>query len=240
MQTKPSSSAKFDHDAYARTRARDDFWGQIRRTVRGAPVSEEQIQLIVDAVKAALSLQKTDVLLDLACGNGALSQRLFDCCSSVKGIDLSEFLISVAQENFATAPDFCFEQSDVVAYLQAETQPERFSKALCYGSFSYFSAEAADETLRLLHDKFTQIQTVFIGNLPDRDLASAFYTDSMPPAETLIDHQSTIGIWRTRDEFIQLAQKSGWNARTKAMPPGFWAAHYRYDVLLTRGLVKTA
>jgi SAM-dependent methyltransferase len=234
MQDDKSTHRKFDHDAHARTRPRDDFWGQIRRTVNGTPVSEEQISLIVDAIKASLSLQKPDVLLDLACGNGALSHRLFDACAGLMGVDLSEFLISVAKENFESAPHFRFEHSDAVAYLRAETSPERFSKALCYGSFSYFSQDAARETLCLLHDKFSHIKSVFIGNLPDKDLAASFYTQAMPAAAEIADHESTIGIWRTRGEFAELARDAGWHAQVQVMPSGFWAAHYRYDVLLTR------
>lgn len=236
MPNETGSYLKFDHDAYARTRARDDFWGQIRRTVRGTPVSEAQIQLIVDVVMASLQLDENDILLDLACGNGALSQRLFNACAEVHGVDLSEFLISVAKENFERVPRFLFKCADAVEYLRAETSPERFTKVLCYGSFSYFSKSAAEESLALLHDKFVNVKSVFIGNLPDRSRAADFYTVSAPSDEELIDHASAIGIWRSHEEFIALAKNTGWCAEIKIMPEDFWAAHYRYDVLLSRDL----
>lgn len=240
MPDRPRSYETFDHDAYARTRARDDYWGQVRRTVRGTPVSDEQIGLIVDAIKTALALQASDVVLDLACGNGALSSRLFDSCASLLGVDASEFLISIAKEQFESAPRFRFERGDAVAYLHTEADPQRFSKALCYGSFSYFAAPAGREALELLRRRFSHVQSVFIGNLPDRERVSAFYTDGMPMAEELADHQSAIGIWRTRDEFARLADDAGWDSQIRVMPTGFWAAHYRYDVLLTRGTPRVA
>ena len=91
---------KFDYDENARTRAADDFWGQVKRTVHGVPVSDEQIKMIVDTIRSALDLKPDDTLLDIACGNGALSHLLFDSCSGCLGVDLSEHLISVAKANF--------------------------------------------------------------------------------------------------------------------------------------------
>ena len=55
----------------------DDFWGQVMRTVNGKPVGEEQIQMIIDSVISTLEITESDVLLDLCCGNGALTDRLF-------------------------------------------------------------------------------------------------------------------------------------------------------------------
>src|ERR1700730_11993251 len=62
-----------DHDTHARSVAADAYWKQIRRTVNGEPVDEAQIGLIVNAITDALSLRRDDLVLDLACGNGALS-----------------------------------------------------------------------------------------------------------------------------------------------------------------------
>ena len=99
---------KFSYDEHARTCAPDDFLGQIRRTVQGVPVSDNQIQMICAAMGAGLSLKPDDVLLELACGNGALSTFLFDLCKGYLGIDLSEYLISVAKKNFEVLPHYQF------------------------------------------------------------------------------------------------------------------------------------
>lgn len=224
---------KFDHDAYAKSRAPDDFWGQVRRTVNGVPVSDDQIKLIVDTVRTALNLKPEDTLLDIACGNGALSHLLFDSCSGYLGVDLSEHLISVAKANFEKLPSHQFMQQGAAEYVRAEPRPERFSKVLCYGSFPYFPAADAAEVLRTLHDKFTNTQSVFIGNLPDKERAAEFYKRP-PNTEELMDCFSQIGIWRTRDEFAQLAGDAGWKVRFSTMPAGFYSSYYRYDALLSR------
>jgi SAM-dependent methyltransferase len=230
----PRNYPTVDYDAHARTCAPEDFWAQVKRTVRGQPVSEDQIEMIVDAIQTHLSLQSGDAVLDLACGNGELSRRLFAECGSWLGVDLSDYLIEVANRHFADPPRINFVAAGAAEYLTAESQPERFSKVLCYGSFAYFSQTDAQATLQLLHERFVNVGTIFIGNLPDRARASAFYAPRQPEPGELTDPKAQIGIWRTREEFAALAAETGWEATFPAMPPGFFAAKYRYDAVLRR------
>ena len=224
---------KFDHDAYAKSRAPDDFWGQVRRTVNGVPVSDDQIKLIIETIRIALNLKSDDALLDIACGNGALSHLLFDACAGYLGVDMSEHLISVAKANFEVLPNYQFIKQGAAEYVRSEERPARFSKVLCYGSFPYFPAADAAEVLRTLHNKFNNVQSVFIGNLPDKDRAAEFYKRP-PNTEELADCFSQIGIWRTRNEFVQLASDAGWKVEFSTMPAGFYSSYYRYDALLVR------
>ena len=89
MQNENQSYKKFDYNEHAKSRAPDDFWGQIRRTVNGEPVSEEQINMITAAIRSTLQLNPEDKMLDLACGNGILSHLLFDSIAAYLGVDLS-------------------------------------------------------------------------------------------------------------------------------------------------------
>lgn len=224
----------FDHDAFARSKGRGDFWGQIRRTVNGKSVSEEQIDLIVSAITIGLNLKGKDIVLDVACGNGALSARLFRKCRELHGVDLSEYLISVAQEHFQSPPQYTFTHGDAVCFLRETNDPEKFTKAVCYGSFSYLDETAASEALTLLYERFEGVQRVFIGNLPDLDLSERFFTVSTPPKVDLKKNTTSIGIWRTKDEFRALAEAAGWKADFKTMEGEFYASGYRYDVVLVR------
>ena len=47
------------------------------------------------------------------------------------------------------------------------------------------------------------------------------------------DTDSAIGIWRTHEEVANLASKTGWQISFRKMSDRFYAAHYRYDVILT-------
>ncbi|GLQ93200.1 class I SAM-dependent methyltransferase [Dyella acidisoli] len=223
---------KSDYKEYPKTLPPDDFWGQVRRTVHGKPIPENQIQLIVEAIKSGLDFCNNDCLLDIACGNGALSQLLFHDIAEFLGVDNSEYLISVALANFGKPPEFNFSLSDAAEYIQTEQNPDRFTKALCYGSFSYFTTQDARTVLQGLSERFTKVKKLYIGNLPDKARAQAFYPAGKDYAEELVDHASQIGIWRSKEDMEQLAAETGWSIRFKHMPDDFFAAHYRFDAIL--------
>lgn len=236
-----------NYDAYLRSRPRTDFCGQIRRTVHGRPVPDKQIDLIVAAVVAALGLDPNDTLLDLACGDGALSDRLFQCCAGGVGVDVSEYLIGVAQEYFAT-PSRQYARADAADWVEAEADPGRFTKAVCYGSFSFLSDDAAARMLRGLQRRFPRVGRVLLGSLPDPARASRFYGESgdatgragrrvgrTPNLRTPNPRtpESDLGIWRDEAEITALAGP-GWQVTAQPMPPEFSDAPYRYDALLVR------
>lgn len=234
MSNKNTTNTKFSYDQHARTCDPDDFFGQVRRTVQGKPVSDEQILMIIAAIKSGLRLRPDDVLLELACGNGFLSKFLFDSCKDYLGVDISEHLISIAKKNFEIPPHYQFSVQDIMVYVRQEKQPERFTKMLCYASFQYFPDQDITEILTVLFAKFKNIQAIFIGNIPDKDRAEAFYKTRQPSREELLNHRSAIGIWRTKREFEQLANNAGWKVQFSSMPAEYYASHHRYDALLIR------
>lgn len=234
MTSEKPSYPKLDYNEHARGLPRDDFWGQVKRTVNGQPVSEEQITMIVTAIAGRLHLQADDILLDLACGNGALSVRLFDRCRGFLGVDLSDYLISVAQEYFERAPDYRFLCSDGSSFLRDEPSPERFTKVLCYGAVACFSDEQLRESLMLLNRRFTNVSRVFIGNAPDKERAHLFYTRRQPEPGEIDDHTTAVGKWRTRRDYLMMAEATGWTMEFLSMPEAFYGAAYRYDLVLTR------
>jgi SAM-dependent methyltransferase len=219
-----------DYDQHARTRPRDDLWGQVRRTVHGVPVGPEQIDMIVTAVRDQLDLQSTDTLIDLGCGNGALTSRLFEYITASHGIDLSNYMIEVAKQRFATSR-YSFETNDAAAFTQLEPAPERFTKALCYGTASYLDDDQLRRMLRNLFARFPRVTRILLGNLPDPERAAAFYTDTILP--DLLQPRSAIGVWRSAPTLAALAGPS-WHLVTTRMSTRFFAAHYRYDALLIR------
>ena len=223
-----------NYDAHARSVAADAFWKQVRRTVNGEPIAEAQIMLIVNAVITGLSLEPTDVVLDLACGNGALSSYLFDKCAGLVGIDISPYLIEIAQKNFARSPNYRFCVEDAVSYLMHEGDTSIFTKGLIYGAFQYFARDDAVAMLKALKERFSGVQKVFIGNIPNRRRADRFFGELNPTAAELNDHEARIGAWYLPEEFESLAQAAGWQASCSYMPADFDASSYRFDVTLER------
>jgi len=93
------SKGDYIHKEYPKTCASDDFWGQVKRTVKGVAVSQVQIDMIIGAIREGLCLGEEDALLDIGCGIDALSHYFFQDCGQLLGIDFSEYHISVAKTN---------------------------------------------------------------------------------------------------------------------------------------------
>ena len=219
-----------DYDSHARTRPREDLWGQVRRTVAGRPFPPEQIDMIVDAVVRQLALKPDDVLLDLGCGNGALGCLLQPFCASSLGVDLSEYLIEVADERFA-APGHRFVVADATTFCEEASDSGRFTKALAYGSLSYLGDDEVACMLAGLAARFPALTRVLLGNLPDPERVGQFQQAGL--SLPLREARSDLGIWRSAAEIAGLAAP-GWTLTASVMPPAFLAAHYRFDALLVR------
>jgi cyclopropane fatty-acyl-phospholipid synthase-like methyltransferase len=226
---------KSDYKEYPKTVPPDDLWAQVRRTVYGKPVSDEQITLIVDSMREGLALDGHDRLLELGCGNGALSHFMFDGCIEYHGIDFSEYLVSVAQRKFQR-PGFSFAVGDICDYLAREPKPERFTKVLCYAVLSYLTDQQALNVLTILSERFAGVGTVFLGNLPDRDRAHLFFPEEKDFRAELDDPASQIGRWRSPAQIEALGAQCGWTVRTSLMPETFYQAHYRYNAVLERAV----
>lgn len=223
-----------DHDAHARSVAADAYWKQIRRTVNGEPVSEAQIALIVNAITRALSLKREDVILDLACGNGALSSYLFGKCAGLVGVDISPYLIEVAQRVFSRSPNYRFCRDDMLSYVLHSRDTSRFTKVLIYGALQYISRNDAIRVLKAFNERFPAVAKVFVGNLPNRRLVDRFYRDRTPKETELNDHEARVGVWYLPEEFEAMARAAGWQTSCSYMPADFYASSYRFDVTLER------
>ena len=109
---------------HPRTCDPEDFWGQVKRTVNSKPVSHDQIDMIVAAVCDGLALDRDDFVLDLCCGNGALTTYFFQRCAGGVGVDFSERLIEVARRHFVGKPAEEYLLQDAVEYVATCSQPE--------------------------------------------------------------------------------------------------------------------
>lgn len=219
------------HKEYPKTCAETDFWRQVKRTVQGEPVGEDQIEQIVGAVQSHLQLSVDDWLLDLCCGNGALSSRVFDLCSGGLGVDFSEYLIQIARKYFANDRAQYLVQ-DVVEFCATTTDCRRFTKASCYGAFCYLAPAQAHQILSNLRTRFDNLERLFLGNLADRSKAELFYRDGLDTPAVLDDPSTPLGYWWDVETFVELADTCGWAAEIDRMPAEFYGSHYRFDVTL--------
>lgn len=221
------------YDSHARRCDRNDIWTQVKRTVNGRPLPQEQISLIIETVAEMLELSPSDVLLDICCGNGALTHHWFARCAGGVGIDASPYLIEVANERFASGTTDRYIATEALSHIRASTGRSDFTKAVCYGSLQYFSRERAGELLAAINGRYPRLERLVVGNIPDLDRAAHFFSEGIPDASTLASPRSQIGVWYSEAEFGDLAWNAGWHCRVRRMPECFHAAHYRFDAILT-------
>ena len=226
------NKAHYDRVVHPTTCDPHDFWGQVRRTVQGKPIPQEQIDLIYFMVRQALQFKKNDIVLDIACGNGRLGFEFFPEIQGYHGIDISPSLIGIAKSNFERLPLFSFEEVDATTYCKKEITPKKFTKALFFGAFSYLSEIDAITTLSLLRERFINIQRLFIAPLPDKKCANSFFYQTETKHD-LDDHTTVIGRWFTHDEFEKIANECGWQVTIAEQPDNYYQKNYRFNALLT-------
>ena len=135
------------------------------RVNKDGPVGPDQIGMIDDAITKGLDLRPDDVLLDLCCGNGALTDLIFARCRGGIGVDFTPSLIDIAKTNFERPPDRLYQLADVQEFVDTTDETERFNKVMCYGSFPTLLPSKAAGVLTALRRRFPNVQRVFIGNL---------------------------------------------------------------------------
>lgn len=87
---------------------------------------------------------KNSTILDLGCGNGALSKVLHDKGYIVKGLDASNDLLNIARKNY---PDIEFIQADAVNFELPEPVDVVFSNAV----FHWIDRELQQNMLKCVH-----------------------------------------------------------------------------------------
>jgi hypothetical protein len=221
------------YESHARSCDPKDFQGQVMRNPHGKSVGDDQVVLILDAIGKGLDIAEQDVVLDLCCGNGAITDPIFARCQGGVGVDFTRYLIEVAKTHFERPPYCLYRLSDVHEYLETTDDTERFTKAFCYGAFQYLTEAKASGVLVALRQRFPNVRRVFIGNLPDVEQANLFFGANIPSLQHLKTHDTLFGIWRSEQEVTKLAFESGWRTEFSRMPTGFYSAHWRFDATLT-------
>lgn len=98
-----------------------------------------------NGVTELISADKNSSILDLGCGNGALTKALQDKGYMVKGLDASKELLDIARKNY---PDIEFIQADAVSFSVEEPVDVVFSNAV----FHWIEREKQRNMLRCVHN----------------------------------------------------------------------------------------
>lgn len=204
---------------------------QVGKTVHGKPVSEEQIDLIVNGICRNLRLDQRDSVLDLCCGNGLLTARLAPFVERITGIDYSQRLIDVANvHNLATNATYIC--SNIVELDKA--QFGHADKILMYEALQHLSVEDCHRLADMLR-KTRPGTCTLIASIPDRAKLETYYdTQEKMNFYRLCEQENRphMGRWWLRQELAEIADAHNLTMRPLEQDPRLYTAYYRFDVLM--------
>lgn len=225
--------SEYIHKEFPKTVGRNEFWKQIKRTVNGEEVSEQDISNIVKQINDYMLFNDGDHLLDLGCGNGALASNFFPSIRWYTGVDFSDYLLDVAEE-FFSPESVKYINDNAENFIKNCETPESYSKVLIYGVMSYLGREGLIGVLSGINRKFVSLDSIFIGNIPNKLKAKTFYAAGGILDFDLDDKTSAIGMWWDPADLTKLCIDLGFKVELLYMPDSFYGSKYRFDMVLTK------
>lgn len=157
-----------------------------------------------------LSPEPSDVILDLGCGDGILTSKIRERCSSVDGFDASKNLIEAARKSYSNTPNLTWHTQDC-RYLEKcpELKPEAFTKVFSNAALHWILRDQSTRlsVLRAVSKALqpggifvfemggagnvSEVQTALLGSLIHQGLSIEAAREASPwffPSETLMRH----------------------------------------------------
>ena len=217
------------HLEYPKSVGRHQYWKQIKRTVNGREVDEDDILFIINYVNKHLNLSLSDNLLDLGCGNGKLASYFFEKINKYHGVDFSDYLLEVARTDFFIENKTQYQKLNLRHDSTKIKSLNQHNKVLCYGSFPYFGKNGGQSIIELLGVS-KNITNIYLGNIPDSRSSHEFYTNRKINAYDVNDETSAIGVWWAFEDLELLFKSAGFLSEKINLPENYYASNYRFDV----------
>lgn len=206
---------------------------QVDRTINGKEMSQAQLDLTIDAVVQTLSLQRSDRLVDLCCGNGLITRAIAHQVEEIVGVDFSEKLVEHARQSNG-AQNIHYVVSDV-SKLPAGFFDEA-NKVYMRDSVSCLDSDGLSSLLRLIGGA-AHFEKLYIAGVPDADKLTVYYDND----EKMAFHRQResagmphIGTWWSEEEMRSLVEAAGLKVSFQEQNPELASAYYRFDCLIER------
>lgn len=219
----------------------EEFFEQVKRTVRGRPMSERQIALSAEVAWTALDLNPSDTLLDLGCGNGLVTIRLAKACRAVYAVDYSTDLIEIARRSHA-APNLTYVHCDATELTAARLDNLRPTKVAMLAGLQYFTVVMVERLLATIGTLTGGLAPVFFSDVPDVVHLQDFY--DTPERWAYYEQQRAMGTepmgtWWDRRHLAELLRPAGYAAEFRDQQADRYAYYHRFD-LLARPIRRTS
>lgn len=205
---------------------------QVDMTQDGKEVDDAQVHLRVSSILKNLKLIRTDVVLDLCCGNGLITKKISEFVSHIYAVDFSEELIEVAKK---------INNSENISYSVSDASNVNFTefpevnKIYIQSCLQYLVPNEAE---LLLHNlSVLDNIKVYISNIPDTKKIWKYYnTDEKKAYYYRCEREGRphLGTWWNKTDIERLAVKFGFQVEFIPINPGMNTSHYRFDLLLSK------
>ncbi|MEK6616016.1 MAG: class I SAM-dependent methyltransferase [Bacteroidota bacterium] len=191
---------------------------------------------IIDKVQ----FEKDDMVLDLCCGNAALTKFVARTCKEIHGVDFSEALIDSARKLEVKENIFNLRLHLSDAMLIDTFFPQDFfDKSYCYFSFQYFNKKKREDILQKLSKITKHRGWIFLGDIPDKtrrwnfyESPKIFYREKISRLLQFKEGECDLGWWIDPKEIVDWCEKKGLSASIMLQEKNLPHAHYRFDVLI--------
>ena len=211
---------------------RDVLWAQVRRTVRGRPVDPEQIDLIVPGhPRSASARARGHHRSTWHAATAPSPPGCIPIAAHRLGVDLSPYLIEVAQERFATQPARASWSASVRVRESCTPPPSASPRRSAMAACRICRTRHVARLLRALHARFPGISPGHAGQPARPRARRSILWQHLPD---LAEPRSDLGVWRSAGRARRSSPDRAGELSTSDMPAGFFAAHYRFDAVLVR------
>jgi 2-polyprenyl-3-methyl-5-hydroxy-6-metoxy-1,4-benzoquinol methylase len=213
---------------------------QVGKTLHQKPIDDNQFKMVYEKIVTALSLEKNDVVLDLCCGNGVITEKIANYVDSIVGVDFSQPLIDVANTIKSNNTNY-FCSSVLDNSLVKSLKNRKFKKIYMNSALQHF----AENDFSNLLDNFLMLggseSMFFITDIPEKKNLFAFYNTEERQKDyykRLANGTEAIGTWWEREFLIEVATNKGLRIETLDQSVDLHTAHYRFDILIHNGSIS--
>jgi ubiquinone/menaquinone biosynthesis C-methylase UbiE len=204
---------------------------QVGRTLNKVPISGELFKKLLKKIEENLEIGREDVVLDLCCGNGLITNYLAPKCKFIVGVDFTEKLID--EMNKGKKSDNIIGIVNDITTMKFKDNS--FDKILFYFSIQHISHE---QTVRLFNsvNKWLKKGGLFyVGDILDNDrIWNFFNTRSREDFyfKSVENENPMPGTWYTKGFLEKLGNYANFReCSVVEQSKEFIHSHYRFDMI---------
>lgn len=227
------------YNTFPATYEKNEFFEQVGKTFKGLKIDDEHFRLILSAVKCNLKLAKTDIVLDLCCGNGLITNEISKNCKKVVGIDYSKPLIEVARKYHNPNNASYYLQSVLDLDNSIINTDEPFNKIIMYEALQHFRKNDLLPLLKSIKCLSTTDAIIYFASIPNIKDKWKFY--NTPKRKLLyflrrLYNKEVIGTWWDGDFIRDVCSKIEMNCNMLPQHNKLYTSNYRFDALITHNI----